>query len=99
MSERYQVISFLGGGETTEVYKVNDIISGKVLAMKVLREDAPREAELRLNREFYHLSRFSHAGIVAAYDYGTTHEHRPFFTMEFFDGVPLNAYFREGYAS
>ncbi|MEO0080683.1 MAG: sigma 54-interacting transcriptional regulator [candidate division WOR-3 bacterium] len=97
LSDRYQVIVFIGGGEHTEVYKVNDLVSGQVLAMKVLREDAPKEAELRLSREFYHLSRFDHPGIVRAIDYGTTQERRPYFTMEFFDGVPLNAYFSKGY--
>ncbi len=98
VSDRYQVVSFLGGGESTEVYKVKDIIGGQTLAMKVLREDAPKEAELRLSREFYHLSRFTHAGIVSALDYGTTREHQPYFTMEFFEGVPINIYFPKGYA-
>ena len=98
VSDRYQVISFLGGGEATEVYKVKDIIGGRVLAMKVLREDAPKEGELRLSREFYYLSRFSHPGIVSALDYGSTPDHRPYFTMEFFDGVPLNIFFPKGFA-
>ena len=97
ISERYQVLGFLGGGESTEVYKVKDIIGNCILAMKVLREDAPKEAELRMNREFYYLSRFSHAGIVAALDFGSTPGHRPFFTMEFCDGRPINKYFAEGY--
>ncbi|MBM3314253.1 tetratricopeptide repeat protein [candidate division WOR-3 bacterium] len=97
VSGRYQVIACLGGGDTTEVYKVKDIVGGKVLAMKVLCEDASKDAELRLSREFYYLSRFAHPGIVSAYDYGTTPEHRPFFTMEFFEGVPLNVFFPKGY--
>ncbi len=98
ISERYQVLHFLGGGEQTEVYKVRDIIGGRTLAIKMLREDAPKEAELRLNREFYYLSRFSHKGIVAALDYGSTAEHRPYFTMEYCDGVPINKHFVSGYA-
>ncbi len=97
ISERYQVLSFLGGGEHTEVYKVRDIIGGRTLAVKMLREDAPKEAELRLNREFYYLSRFSHKGIVAALDFGSTAERRPYFTMEFCSGVPINKHFVSGY--
>lgn len=69
-----------------------------MLAMKVLREDAPKEGELRLSREFYYLSRFSHPGIISALDYGSTPDHRPYFTMEFFDGVPLNVFFPNGFA-
>ena len=76
ISDRYEVISFLGGGETTEVYKVKDVIADRMLAMKVLREDADKEAELGLSREFYHLSRFSHSGIILALDYGTDSDKR-----------------------
>lgn len=97
ISDRYEVLSCLGGGETTEVYKVRDVIGGRVLALKVLREDAQPDAELQMSREFYYLSRFSHPGIVAAHDYGSTAERRPFFTMEYFDGVPINVYFAQGY--
>jgi len=97
ISERYEVLAFLGGGESTEVYKVRDTVSGKTLCIKVLREDATKDAELRLSREFYHLSRFSHPGIISAIDYGTTPEHRPFFTMEFYPGVPINVFFANGY--
>lgn len=98
VGDRYQILDYLGGGESTEVYRVRDIIADRVLAMKVLREDAGREAELRLSREFYYLSRFNHAGIAAAYDYGSAGEHRPFFTMEFVDGIPINVYFPKGYS-
>ncbi|MEO0085370.1 MAG: tetratricopeptide repeat protein, partial [candidate division WOR-3 bacterium] len=97
VGDRYQILDYLGGGESTEVYKVRDIIADRVVAMKVLRDEAGKEGELRLSREFYYLSRFSHSGIAAAYDYGTAGEHRPFFTMEFVDGIPINAYFAKGY--
>lgn len=98
VGDRYQILDYLGGGEATEVYRVRDIIADRILAMKVLREDAGREDELRLSREFYYLSRFTHPGIVAVYDYGTAVEHRPFFTMEFVAGIPINVYFPEGYS-
>jgi serine/threonine protein kinase len=97
VADRYQVLSCLGGGEATETYKVRDVIGDRVLALKILREDAPKGAELQLSREFYHLSRFTHPGIVAAFDYVSTPEHRPYFTMEFFNGVPIDVFFAEGY--
>ena len=97
VADRYQVLARLGGGEVAETYKVRDVIGDRVLALKILREDAPKGAELQLNREFYHLSRFTHPGIVAAFDYASTPEHRPYFTMEFFDGVPINAFFADGF--
>jgi transcriptional regulator with GAF, ATPase, and Fis domain/Tfp pilus assembly protein PilF len=91
------VIACLGVGEDAETYKVRDAIGDRVLALKILREDAPKGAELQLSREFYHLSRFTHPGIVTAFDYASTLEHRPYFTMEFFDGAPVNVFFADGF--
>lgn len=95
ISDRFQVIERLGGGEVTEVYRVKDIIGGKVLALKVLLGGVPREAETQLNREFYYLSRFAHKGIIAVHDFGTTADHRPFFTMDYFPGQPINQVFNK----
>ncbi|MEO0079523.1 MAG: sigma 54-interacting transcriptional regulator [candidate division WOR-3 bacterium] len=97
ISNRYRVIGFLGGGSATEVFKVKDIVGGRVLALKILRENTPKEEEFRLNREFYYLSRFSHRGIVAVFDYGKTPDQRPYFTMEFIDGKPITSHFSGGY--
>jgi len=98
ISDRYQVVSLLGGGEVAETYKVKDVVDDRVIALKILRDDAPKEAELGLSREFYYLSRFTHPGIVTAFDYGSTPEHRPYFTMEFFEGVPINRFFAKGFS-
>lgn len=94
---RYQVLSELGGGEVAQTFKVRDVLSDRVLALKTLREDAPRDARHLLSREFYLLSGFTHPGIVTAHDFGATPEGRPYFTMEFFDGLPLNVFFATGF--
>jgi transcriptional regulator with GAF, ATPase, and Fis domain/Tfp pilus assembly protein PilF len=99
IADRFQVQAWLGGGEVTETYKVKDTVFNRVLALKTLRGDATKAAEARLNREFYSLSRFTHPGIVTAYDYGSTPDGRPYFTMEFVDGKPINAFFAEGFRS
>ncbi|MFO7650508.1 MAG: sigma 54-interacting transcriptional regulator [bacterium] len=93
ISDRYQVLERLGGGECTDVFRVKDIVGGRVLALKALASGAPREAETRLTREFFYLSRFSHPGIIAVHDYSSTPDHRPFFTMDFFPGEPMNRVF------
>ncbi|HTW92491.1 MAG TPA: sigma 54-interacting transcriptional regulator [bacterium] len=97
LADRYEVIARLGGGETAETYKVRDAIGDRLLALKILREDAPKTEERSLSREFYYLSRFTHPNIVSAFDYGSTPEGRPFFTMEFFDGRPITAFFATGF--
>jgi Nif-specific regulatory protein len=94
---RFQVLALLGGGEVTETYKVMDTVTDRVIALKTLRGDTPNAAEARLNHEFYTLSRFRHPGIVTALDYGSTPDGRPYFTMEFVEGKPMNVYFAKGY--
>lgn len=95
--DRYQIIEFLGGGEKTEVYKAKDIVSDRVLALKVLLDPREKEDELTLSREFYYLSKLPHPKIVAVYDYGTTPDRKPYFTMEYVPGVPINKYYSQGY--
>jgi transcriptional regulator with GAF, ATPase, and Fis domain/Tfp pilus assembly protein PilF len=97
VADRYRVLACLGVGGVTETYKVMDAIGDRVVALKVLRGDAPKGAEYRLNREFHCLSRFIHPSIVTALDYGSTPEDGPYFTMEFFDGVPIDTFFADGY--
>ncbi len=97
VSDRYQIIEFLGGGEKTEVYKAKDLVTDRVLALKVLREAREKEDGSLLSREFYYLSKLSHPNIVAVYDYGTTPDQKPYFTMEYVPGVPITKYFSAGY--
>lgn len=98
IADRYRVVACLGVGEVTETYKVNDTGANRVVALKILRPDAPKGTELQLRAEFYNLSRFTHPGIVAAFDYVSTPQPRPYFTMEFFEGLPINAFFAEGFS-
>jgi transcriptional regulator with GAF, ATPase, and Fis domain/serine/threonine protein kinase/Tfp pilus assembly protein PilF len=96
IADRYEVLSRLGGGELSEVYRVRDQIGNRILALKTTRPGVSREEELGLNREFYHLSRFNHPGIIAVRDFGTSSDGRHYFTMEFFDGKPVNEFFARG---
>jgi Nif-specific regulatory protein len=97
LANRYQVLSDLGGGEVAATYKVRDVVSDRVLALKILREGATEGAGQRFSGEFYYLSRFTHPNIVRACDYGSTPEGRPYFTMEFVDGLPINLFFATGF--
>jgi Nif-specific regulatory protein len=93
IADRYEVIERLGGGEISEVYKVRDQIANRTLALKTTRPGVSREEELGLSREFYHLSRFNHPSVVSVRDFGTSSDGRHYFTMEFFEGRPINEYF------
>jgi transcriptional regulator with GAF, ATPase, and Fis domain/serine/threonine protein kinase/tetratricopeptide (TPR) repeat protein len=96
--DRYQALSLLGGGESSDVYKVKDLATGRLLALKIRRPGTSHDEELALNREFYHLSRFTHPNIISVVDFGASSDGRHFFTMEYFEGKPFNEFFASGYS-
>jgi serine/threonine protein kinase len=69
--DRYQVLSFLGGGLFSEVYKVKDLVSDKVLALKILKSEYKNQKEVssRISQEFALLSHFNHPNIIAGFGF------------------------------
>jgi signal transduction histidine kinase/predicted ATPase len=85
-ADRYQIVERIGAGGIGVVYKVEDRVSGKVQAMKVM----PRDRGIaNLRSEFLALARLRHDNIVAVSDYGLTDSGADFFTMEYVSGPPL----------
>ncbi len=85
-ADRYQIVERIGAGGIGVVYKVEDRVSGKVQAMKVM----PRERGVaNLRSEFLALARLRHDNIVSVSDYGLTDSGHDFFTMEHVSGPPL----------
>ncbi|MEK7467711.1 MAG: AAA family ATPase [Planctomycetota bacterium] len=70
--DRYEVLRLLGQGGMGSVYAVKDRQSGAERALKVLgtTQGGLRIAQHRFKREFSTISRVSHPGIVAVYDFG-----------------------------
>ncbi len=70
--DRYEVLRLLGQGGMGSVYAVKDRQSGAERALKVLgtSQGGLRVAQHRFKREFSTISRVSHPGIVAVYDFG-----------------------------
>lgn len=85
-TERYRIVERIGAGGVGVVYKVEDRVTGRKLAMKVM----PRERGMaNLRSEFLALARLRHDNIVSVSDYGLTETGDDFFTMEYVDGPPL----------
>jgi Serine/threonine protein kinase len=91
---RYEVISVLGRGGCGCVYKVRQMVMGKVLALKTLNPSTSRVTIMRLQKEAQALSRLEHPNIVQAFDFGMLGEDQPFFVMENVSGPTLAQYFK-----
>ncbi len=88
IGSRYRVLGTLGRGGMGAVFRVEDITSGEVLALKAMQRDQDGRGLLRFRREFHSLARLAHPRIVQAHDFGV-HDDGPYYTMELLEGSDL----------
>jgi serine/threonine protein kinase len=86
---RYAPARTLGHGGMAVVYEVNDLASGKALALKRLERNPDpmlqrRNAQL-FEREYERLSQLAHPRVVQVFDYALDAD-GPYYTMELLDG-------------
>ena len=88
---RYQVVGGLGQGGMGSVYRVEDSVLGRQVALKVIRllgDD--REIADRLVHEARVLAQLEHPGIVPVHDVGILPDGRVFYTMKLVQGQRLD---------
>jgi len=93
---RYEVVEELGKGATGVVYKALDPKIGRMIALKVLREDKVTNNELvqRFLKEAMAIGRLSDSNIVTVYDVGSDHG-TVFIAEELIQGRPLDEIMRQ----
>ncbi|NLO89307.1 MAG: serine/threonine protein kinase [Clostridia bacterium] len=96
LSSRYEIKEELGGGGMAVVYKGEDLLLGRTVAVKVLREQFARDKTFveRFRREAQAGARLSHPHIVSIFDVGMDQGYH-FLVMEFVEGRTLKEYLEE----
>ncbi|MGG6310081.1 Stk1 family PASTA domain-containing Ser/Thr kinase [Paenibacillus macerans] len=93
---RYQIIERIGGGGMALVYKAQDILLNRYVAIKVLRQQFVNDEEFirRFRREAQSAASLSHPNIVSVYDVGQE-EDIHYIVMEYVEGQNLNEIIKE----
>jgi serine/threonine protein kinase len=94
---KYNIIGELGQGAMGTVYKGEDPLIGRVVAIKTIKrsglsEQGAEEAAARFKQEAQAAGRLSHPNIVVVYDYGEEGD-IAFIAMAFVEGRELKSYF------
>src|SRR5687767_3832001 len=94
---RYEIQSPLGKGGMGVVYRAHDRELEETVAIKVLRSDIARDADMarRFRSEIKLARRVSHRNVCRIHEYGDDHGVR-FISMELIDGPDLKQILRQG---
>jgi serine/threonine-protein kinase len=90
---RYQILKRLGAGQMGVLYLGRDPEIGRLVAVKVLKEDAHDEVRQRFLNEAQ-VGRMIHQNIVVVFDVGQFGD-QPFIVMEYVDGAPMEELIRQ----
>lgn len=94
LSDRYRLTDSIGRGGMADVYSAEDTLSGKMVAVKVMRMGEAADPE-RFAAEMAILDRLSHPAIVRLFDTGRTSDDSPYFVMQLVEGESLSTILRE----
>ncbi|HEY9718256.1 MAG TPA: serine/threonine-protein kinase [Trichormus sp.] len=96
LDDQYEVLSVIGQGGMSIVYKARHIMMKKVLAVKTLLPHLvlhPHSLE-RFRQESQAASNLHHPNIVTIHNFGFTAEGQPYLVMDYLEGTSLQALIR-----
>jgi serine/threonine-protein kinase len=95
---RYRIDALIGEGSMGAVYRVLQLETEEVFAMKILHADLSRHPEInaRFEREAIAASRIDHPNVVHATDFGCSADGAFFLVLEFVDGPDLRVELQSG---
>lgn len=93
---RYEILTRVGGGGMALVYKAQDLLLGRNVAIKILRQQFVHDEEFirRFRREAQSAASLSHPNVVSIYDVGQEQDIH-YIVMEYVEGQNLNEYIKD----
>ena len=93
LADRYEIVSKIGAGGMSDVYKAKDHVLGRFVAIKVLRTEFSEDRTFvaKFRTEAQSAAGLEHPNIVNIYDVGSE-EGLYFIVMEYVEGITLKTY-------
>ncbi len=87
----FQILSKIGEGGMSVVYKARHMLMNKEVALKMLHPHmiGREQSRDRFRQEAQAVSQIDHANVVRIFDFGISEDNRPYIVMDFLDGVSL----------
>ena len=97
LAGRFRIVNFIAAGGMGEVYKAQDLLLDRIVALKFLPKELAedRESLERFLREAKAASALNHPNICTVYDFGNDGG-RAFIAMEYLEGEALSARIQRG---
>lgn len=91
LSGRYHMVSRVAGGGMGDVYRAQDLLLDRTVAIKVLQRSLANDPVLveRFKNEARAAARLTHPNVVAVYDWGTEEDLTYYMVMEYVAGTDL----------
>ena len=93
----YEMLELLGRGGMGAVYKARQVLTDRIVAIKVLSGDLNEKTLGRFQQEAHAACAFSHPNVVSIFDFGISANSEPFIVMEYLQGVSLAERLKAGH--
>ncbi len=93
----YNIIEEIGAGGMGKVLKAAHKDNNKVVAIKILKPSvvSNRESYKRFVREMQLTAQLKHSNIITLYDVGVYEKNKPYFIMDFVEGITLKQWIKK----
>ncbi len=95
LTKRFDLIGRVGQGSMSKVWRARDVMTGQMVALKVLDKEKTKKLEARFTgrnkpSEGEIAMQLRHPNVVRTLEHGVTINNEPFLVMEFVEGVSLS---------
>lgn len=97
IANKFAILSFIGNGGISRVYKARNVFTDRIVAIKILHPHLKFDdvAVQRFQREAKAISRLEHPNVISLQDFGVVSGDQPYMVLDFITGHSLEELLQE----